>query len=138
MCLSLASELKQARKDSNKVAARKATQAKQKQGSGSGNNSPGGGSPGNNNSSRSSRSSNTTSANTDGNGSPNGGRASGGAAAVRAPEGYDEGTAAQAAILATMEWCEKEESVGEYPNIPEGRTRALPETAEALIGESRA
>lgn len=138
MCLSLASELKQARKDSNKVAARKATQAKQKQGSGSGNNSPGGGSPGNNNSSRSSSSSNTTSANTDGNGSPNGGRASGGAAAVRAPEGYDEGTAAQAAILATMEWCEKEESVGEYPNIPEGRTRALPETAEALIGESRA
>jgi len=138
LCLSLASELKQARKDSNKVAARKATQAKQKQGSGSGNNSPGGGSPGNNNSSRSSRSSNTTSANTDGNGSPNGGRASGGAAAVRAPEGYDEGTAAQAAILATMEWCEKEESVGEYPNIPEGRTRALPETAEALIGESRA
>ena len=138
MCLSLASELKQARKDSNKVAARKATQAKQKQGSGSGNNSPGGGSPGNNNSSRSRRSSNTTSANTDGNGSPNGGRASGGAAAVRAPEGYDEGTAAQAAILATMEWCEKEESVGEYPNIPEGRTRALPETAEALIGESRA
>ena len=137
MCLSLASELKQARKDSNKVAARKATQAKQKQGSGSGNNSPRGGSPGNNNSSRSSRS-NTTSANTDGNGSPNGGRASGGAAAVRAPEGYDEGTAAQAAILATMEWCEKEESVGEYPNIPEGRTRALPETAEALIGESRA
>ena len=138
MCLSLASELKQARKDSNKVAARKATQAKQKQGSGSGNNSPGGGSPGNNNSSRSRSSSNTTSANTDGNGSPNGGRASGGAAAVRAPEGYDEGTAAQAAILATMEWCEKEESVGEYPNIPEGRTRALPETAEALIGESRA
>jgi len=138
LCLSLASELKQARKDSNKVAARKATQAKQKQGSGSGNNSPRGGSPGNNNSSRSSSSSNTTSANTDGNGSPNGGRASGGAAAVRAPEGYDEGTAAQAAILATMEWCEKEESVGEYPNIPEGRTRALPETAEALIGESRA
>jgi len=138
LCLSLASELKQARKDSNKVAARKATQAKQKQGSGSGNNSPGGGSPGNNNSSRSRSSSNTTSANTDGNGSPNGGRASGGAAAVRAPEGYDEGTAAQAAILATMEWCEKEESVGEYPNIPEGRTRALPETAEALIGESRA
>jgi len=100
LCQSLASELKQARKDSIKVAARKASQAKQKQGGGSGNNSPGSGSPG------TSRTTTTTSV---GSGSPNGGSVLMGTA--RAPEGYDEGTAAQAAILATLGWNDKEESV---------------------------
>lgn len=104
LCQSLASELKQARKDSIKVAARKASQAKQKQGGGSGNNSPGSGSPG---ASRTATAAvRTTGA---GNGSPNGGSVFLGRA--RAPEGYDEGTAAQAAILATLEWNETEESV---------------------------